>query len=146
MNTCVKLLTVSVAGEGRKRMDKKMMSGWAGVGENVIRGAILAVAVAAVQMAAAQTAGTGGLAANGQNDPVAIATKLGCWFVNIVSSPAIVAIAALWVVLNFGWGKLAGEINAFTSFKNSMIGVGIILASGIIVGLIFGSVCATGTR
>ena len=90
---------------------------------------------------------SGAWAANGTTpnvatDPVGIATKFGCWIVGILSSPALVAVAGAVVLLIFGWGKLAGEMNAFQNFKNSTIGAIIVLSAAAISGALFGAACS----
>jgi len=91
--------------------------------------------------ALAQTA-PGTPAGNVATDPVGIFKKFGCWIVNLLSSPALIAVAGAVLLLIFGWGKVFGEMNAFQSFKNGLIGVIIILGSAAISTTLFGAGCA----
>ena len=76
------------------------------------------------------------------NSPEAIFKKLGCWVVNQLSSPTLVAVAGGILLLVFGWGKIFGEMNAFQAFKNGVIGVVIVLVSAGVSTTLFGAGCA----
>lgn len=76
------------------------------------------------------------------SDPVGVFKKIGCWIVNILSSPVLIGVAGAVLLLIFGWGKMSGEMNAFTNFKNGVIGAVIVLASAAISTALFGAGCA----
>jgi type IV secretory pathway VirB2 component (pilin) len=84
-------------------------------------------------MAAAPTVGS---------NPEAVFKKLGCWMVNLLSSPILVGVAGGVLLLVFGWGKIFGEMNAFQAFKNGVIGVVIVLVSAGVSTTLFGAGCA----
>ncbi|MBB6017078.1 hypothetical protein ACFP9V_22735 [Deinococcus radiopugnans] len=84
-------------------------------------------------------------AVNVGSDPVGVFRNIGCWIVGILSSPALVAVAGAILLLTFGWGKLAGEMNAFTNFKNGVIGAVIVLSAAAISTALFGAGCAAPT-
>ena len=85
---------------------------------------------------------TGGTAPTVGSNPEAVFKKLGCWVVNLLSSPALVAVAGSVLLLIFGWGKIFGEMNAFQAFKNGVIGVVIVLVSAGVATTLFGAGCA----
>lgn len=76
------------------------------------------------------------------SDPIAVFKSIGCWIVGILSSPVLVAVAGAVLLLIFGWGKMSGEMNAFTNFKNGVIGAVIVLAAAAISTALFGAGCA----
>lgn len=90
--------------------------------------------------ALAQTGGTPGGATGGT--PETVFTRLGCYFVNVLSSPALVAVAGAALLLIFGWNKVFAEMNAFQSFKSGIIGVVIILVAAGVSTALFGAACA----
>lgn len=84
---------------------------------------------------------TGGTTTVGSN-PETVFKTLGCWVVNLLSSPILVAVAGGVLLLVFGWGKIFGEMNAFQAFKNGVIGVVIVLVSAGVSTTLFGAGCA----
>lgn len=74
--------------------------------------------------------------------PETLIKKLGCYVVNILASPALVGVAGAALLLVFGWSKVFGEMNAFQSFKNGVIGVIIVLVAAGVSTTLFGAGCA----
>lgn len=98
------------------------------------------LALTALGRAVAQ--GTPGGAPTVGTTPEAVFKTLGCWVVKVLSSPVLVAVAGGVLLLVFGWGKIFGEMNAFQSFKNGIIGVVIVLVSAGVSTTLFGAGCA----
>lgn len=109
---------------------------------NIQKAALMTLVLMTISGAVAATATPPPAGSTVGTDPVGIFTRIGCWIVNTLASPALVAVAGAILLLVFGWGKLAGEMNAFTNFKNGVIGAAIVLSAAGISTALFGAGCA----